>query len=76
MFMIRWDNYKYVYYTGYSPQLFDLEADPEENCDLAARSDSDSGIRLLLKEGRDALIIGMRSEGGKQMQGQRHFRRE
>ena len=34
--------------------MFDLEADPEENCDLAARSDSDSGIRLLLKEGRDA----------------------
>lgn len=56
MFMIRWDNYKYVHYTGYSPQLFDLEADPEENCDLAARSDSDSGIRLLLKEGERRLL--------------------
>lgn len=34
MFMIRWRHYKYVYYTGYRPQLFDLNEDPEEMHDL------------------------------------------
>ncbi len=35
-FMIRHGNYKYVHYVAYRPQLFDLEADPEELRDLAA----------------------------------------
>ena len=34
--MIRWGNWKYVYFVGYPPQLFDLDADPEEINDLAA----------------------------------------
>ena len=34
-FMIRDDRYKYVEYVGYEPQLFDLEADPDERRDLA-----------------------------------------
>lgn len=34
MYMIRWKQYKYVYYTEYPPQLFDLNEDPEENDDL------------------------------------------
>ncbi len=33
-FMIRDGKYKFVYYVGYPPQLFDLEADPEELHDL------------------------------------------
>jgi choline-sulfatase len=33
-FMIRNGKYKFVYYPKYAPQLFDLEADPEEVCDL------------------------------------------
>jgi choline-sulfatase len=33
-FMIREGRYKYVYYVGYPPQLFDLESDPEELVDL------------------------------------------
>ena len=33
-FMIRNGKYKFVYYPKYAPQLFDLEADPEELCDL------------------------------------------
>lgn len=37
-FMIRNGRYKYVYYPAYRPQLFDLEADPEELCDLAIDS--------------------------------------
>ena len=34
-FMIRNGKYKFVYYVKYEPQLFDLEADPEELTDLA-----------------------------------------
>ena len=33
-FMIREGQYKFVYYVGYPPQLFDLDADPEELVDL------------------------------------------
>jgi choline-sulfatase len=33
-FMIRHGKYKYVYYVKYPPQLFDLDADPEEVNDL------------------------------------------
>jgi len=35
MFMLRFGRWKYVYYEGYRPQLFDLEADPGETRDLA-----------------------------------------
>ena len=34
MFMIRKNQYKYVYYPGYQPQLYDLEKDPYESTDL------------------------------------------
>jgi choline-sulfatase len=34
-YMIRHERYKYVHYTGYPAQLFDLEADPDELRDLA-----------------------------------------
>jgi choline-sulfatase len=36
-FMIRHGKYKYVHYVAYPPQLFDLEADPEELADLAEK---------------------------------------
>jgi choline-sulfatase len=35
-FMIRKGKYKYIHYVGYEPELFDLEADPEELESLAA----------------------------------------
>jgi choline-sulfatase len=35
VFMLRRDHWKYVHYVGFPPQLFDLEADPEELHDLA-----------------------------------------
>lgn len=35
-FMIRVGRYKYVHYAKYAPQLFDLEADPEETTDLSS----------------------------------------
>src|SRR5580704_9027745 len=34
-FMIRKGPFKYVYYAGMPPQLFDLDSDPQENRDLA-----------------------------------------
>ncbi len=34
IFMVRFGRYKYVHYEGYRPQLFDLEADPQETHDL------------------------------------------
>jgi choline-sulfatase len=36
IFMVRDTRYKYVYYVGYPPQLFDLVADPDERSDLAS----------------------------------------
>lgn len=33
-FMVRYQQYKYIYYVGYPPQLFDLEKDPKELVDL------------------------------------------
>ena len=35
-FMIRKGRYKYIHYVGYEPELFDLEADPEELTSLHA----------------------------------------
>ena len=34
-FMIRRDNFKYIHYVGYDPELFDLTRDPEELNSLA-----------------------------------------
>ncbi len=38
VFMIRHGRYKYVHYVNYPPQLFDLDADPEEERNLAAEN--------------------------------------
>src|SRR5690606_36235199 len=35
-YMVRRGRYKYIHYTGFQPELFDLEADPEEVSDRAA----------------------------------------
>jgi choline-sulfatase len=34
-FMIRKGKYKFIYYVGYEPELFDLQDDPEELVNLA-----------------------------------------
>ena len=36
MFMTRCGRWKYMHYPGYAPELYDLEADPDETHDLAA----------------------------------------
>lgn len=38
-YMLRQGPYKYIHYTGFAPELFNLETDPEEVHDLAGRPD-------------------------------------
>ncbi len=54
-FAIRNGKYKYVHYVKYEPQLFDLEADPEEANDLAGdpkfakvRTECEAKLRAML----------------------------
>ena len=35
IFMVVWDDWKYIAYAGHEPQLFNLAEDPDENFDLA-----------------------------------------
>ena len=35
-YMLRTERWKYIHFTGYAPQLFDLDADPEEFNDLGS----------------------------------------
>ncbi len=47
MYMIRYDHYKYVFYTEDPAQLFDMDADPMENHNLLEEmKDSDEVIRI------------------------------
>ena len=48
-FMIRNNEWKYIYYKGFEPQLFDLKNDPDEFNDLG-RSKDHSKIREEMKE--------------------------
>ena len=54
-FMVRWNSWKFIYYVGYPPQLFDLETDPNELADLAENINKDPMIKAALKEGEDRL---------------------
>ena len=36
-YMLRQGRYKYIHYTGFEPELFDLASDPQETHDLAGR---------------------------------------
>ena len=36
-FMLRRGRWKYIHYVGFAPELFDLQADPEETANLAQR---------------------------------------
>ena len=48
-YMIRSDKWKYIYYKGFAPQLFDLTNDPDEFKDLG-QSPKDYKIREEMKE--------------------------
>jgi len=48
--MMRTARWKYIFYQGFAPQLFDLEADPDEQHDLGQSADH-ADIRAELHEG-------------------------
>jgi choline-sulfatase len=54
-FMVRWDHWKFVYYVGHAPQLFDLTADPHELVNLAVAGVSDLVIQAAWQEGERRL---------------------
>lgn len=54
-FMVRWDRWKFVYYVGHEPQLFDLTADPHELTNLAVAGVNDLVIQAAWKEGEKRL---------------------
>ena len=55
--MVRTRRWKYVHYDGFAPQLFDLEADPQELRDLGRDADHES-VRQQMK---DLIFDWMRS---------------
>ena len=60
-FMLRFGQWKYCHYVAYPPQLFDLEADPEELADLAG----DARFADIARRGRAAAARGARSGSGR-----------
>lgn len=50
MFLIRWKQYKYVYYCYDRPQLFDLSKDPGENHSLLASAPYDPEVMIAAEE--------------------------
>ncbi|WP_343211850.1 sulfatase-like hydrolase/transferase (plasmid) [Aliisedimentitalea scapharcae] len=54
-FMVRWQNWKYVYYVDHDPQLFNLSVDPDELHNLAIEGVNDPAIRAALTEGQRRL---------------------
>jgi len=55
LYMIRQGPWKYVHYTGFSPELFNLANDPGETANLA--SDRDQGQRLASMEATLRTIV-------------------
>ncbi|HAA91048.1 MAG: sulfatase [Rhodospirillaceae bacterium] len=53
-FMIRKENYKYIYYVGYEPELFDLDSDPDELTNLCGNPEYQSVV-----EDCDAILRGI-----------------
>lgn len=56
MFMIRWKQYKYVYYCYDQPQLFDLSSDPGEDHDLIREQPRDPSVMLAAQECHKRLL--------------------
>ena len=53
--MVRWDHWKFVYYVGHAPQLFDLGADPHELTNLAVAGVNDLAVQAAWHEGEKRL---------------------
>ncbi|MDG1737328.1 MAG: sulfatase-like hydrolase/transferase, partial [Paracoccaceae bacterium] len=54
-FMVRWANWKYVYYVGHGPQLFNLTNDPHELVNLAVELSTEPAVQTALQEGEKRL---------------------
>ena len=54
-FMVRWNHWKFVYYVGHAPQLFDLGADPHELTNLAVAGVNDLAVQAAWHEGEKRL---------------------
>ena len=57
MFMIRWKQYKYVYYCYGTPQLFDLARDPGEDHCLLETAGEDPMVRITAEECHKRLLF-------------------
>jgi arylsulfatase A-like enzyme len=57
--MVRTDRWKYVHWQGFAPQLFDLDADSDEYCDLGRDSGFDS-VRRDMHERLLAWFMGLK----------------
>ncbi len=64
-YMLRKGRFKFHYYVGYGPELFDLENDPEEAVDLAAdpgHADVLAEMERLLRERLDPEAVDRRAK--------------
>jgi len=48
-YMIRTEKWKFIYFKGFPPQLFDLQSDPDEFIDLG-QSDDHEQVRTMMKD--------------------------
>lgn len=74
-YMLRRGRYKLIWYAGLAPQLFDLEADPEETTDLAADPGSAEVLKALERELRsicDPEAVDARAKADQQALVERH----
>lgn len=55
-YMIRWRQWKYVYYVSYGVQLFNLATDPEEKEDLAQEAQQCCELKSVMEECRNRLF--------------------
>jgi choline-sulfatase len=54
-FMVRWADWKFIYYVGQAPQLFNMKADPNELDNLATDRPNVPAVQWALKEGERRL---------------------
>ncbi len=74
-YMLRKGRYKYHYYVGYRPELFDLVNDPEELVDLASDPDHKSVLaemEALLRERLDPEAVDRRAKADQDRLIERH----
>lgn len=64
-YMLREGRFKYVHYTGFAPELYDLESDPEEMHDLAAEPahrENVAGFERRLRQTLDPEAVDRRAK--------------